>query len=170
MTGNITPQTNSAKLIKHSSRGRQSNGQPNPIDIHVGSRMRERRELLGISQEKLAALIGVTFQQVQKYERGTNRASASRLWDLSRVLRVDINFFYADMSVESANQSQRMLYLPSQSIPDLEKENNLAEHDPMTRSESISLVKNYYKIINRKLAKSLSEVIRQAAKTGPFTE
>src|SRR3546814_8104997 len=61
-------------------------GGPNPVDVHVGSRVRLRRTLLGMSQEKLGEAIGLTFQQVQKYERGANRVGASRLFDLSRVL------------------------------------------------------------------------------------
>ena len=79
--------------VKRSSRGRTPNGQPNPIDVHVGNRIRLRRTLLNLSQEKLASLLGLTFQQVQKYERGTNRVGASRLWDISRVLEVPVSFF-----------------------------------------------------------------------------
>src|SRR5580692_2630680 len=67
---------------------------PDPIDVHVGSRVRLRRNMLGLSQEKLADAIGLTFQQVQKYERGTNRVGASRLLELSRVLDVPVSFFY----------------------------------------------------------------------------
>jgi len=66
----------------------------NPVDQHVGSRLRLRRQVLGMSQEKLGEALGVTFQQVQKYERGTNRVGASRLWDLARSLNVPVNFFY----------------------------------------------------------------------------
>ena len=66
-----------------------SKGFPNPIDVHVGSRIRLRRTLLGMSQERLAEAIGLTFQQVQKYERGANRVGSSRLFDLSRVLDVN---------------------------------------------------------------------------------
>jgi transcriptional regulator with XRE-family HTH domain len=68
-----------------------------PIDTHVGARIRLRRNLLNMSQERLAESLGVTFQQVQKYERGVNRVGASRLWDLARVLDVPIAFFYDDM-------------------------------------------------------------------------
>jgi transcriptional regulator with XRE-family HTH domain len=68
-----------------------------PIDTHVGSRVRLRRTLLGMSQEKLGEALGLTFQQVQKYERGVNRIGASRLFDLSRVLDVPIGFFFDDM-------------------------------------------------------------------------
>ena len=67
---------------------------PNPIDRHVGLRIRMRRKELGISQEKLAESIGLTFQQVQKYERAANRVSASKLWEMSRALTANISYFY----------------------------------------------------------------------------
>ena len=69
----------------------------NAIDMHVGNRVRLRRTLLGISQEQLGAELNVTFQQVQKYERGANRISASRLWDISQILDVPISYFFDDM-------------------------------------------------------------------------
>lgn len=81
-----------AETFKRSSRGRTPTGQPNPIDVHVGNRIRLRRTLLGLSQEKMASLLGLTFQQVQKYERGMNRVGASRLWDIGKVLDVPIGF------------------------------------------------------------------------------
>src|SRR5277367_1577262 len=83
--------------IRRSGRGRTPSGKPNPIDTHVGARVRLRRTLLGMSQEKLGEAIGLTFQQVQKYERGANRIGASRLFDLSRVLDVPVSFFFDDM-------------------------------------------------------------------------
>lgn len=67
---------------------------PNPIDVHVGQRVRLRRRMLGMSQERLAAQLGLTFQQVQKYERGTNRISASKLFEIGRTLNVVVGFFY----------------------------------------------------------------------------
>ncbi|HRH19086.1 MAG TPA: helix-turn-helix transcriptional regulator [Brevundimonas sp.] len=67
---------------------------PNPIDIHVGSRVRMRRKLMGVSQEKLAEALGLTFQQVQKYERGVNRVSASKLFETSNFLGVDVSYFF----------------------------------------------------------------------------
>ncbi|MDT8265491.1 helix-turn-helix transcriptional regulator, partial [Roseomonas sp. DSM 102946] len=70
---------------------------PSPIDVHVGGRVRLRRTLLGMSQEKLGEALGLTFQQVQKYERGVNRIGASRLFDIARVLDVPIGFFFDDM-------------------------------------------------------------------------
>lgn len=80
-------------IKKKSIRGRTLEGAPNPIDCHVGNRVRLRRSTLGFSQEKLASLLGLTFQQIQKYERGVNRIGASRMWDIGHVLGVDINFF-----------------------------------------------------------------------------
>ena len=75
---------------------------PNPIDTHVGSRVRLRRMILGMSQEKLAERLGLTFQQVQKYEKGTNRIGASRLQDISRILEVAPAFFFEGASPTAA--------------------------------------------------------------------
>ena len=75
---------------------------PNPVDIHVGTRVRLRRKQLGVSQEKLAEALGLTFQQVQKYERGANRISASKLWDTAGFLAVPISFFFEGL-VERAS-------------------------------------------------------------------
>ncbi len=74
----------------------------NPVDVHVGSRVRLRRMLLGMSQEKLGEHLGLTFQQVQKYEKGINRIGASRLFDLSQVLGVPVQFFYEELAVAGA--------------------------------------------------------------------
>lgn len=71
---------------------------PNPIDRHVGLRLRMRRKELGVSQEKLADSIGLTFQQVQKYERAANRISASKLWEMARVLNTSVAYFYEGLS------------------------------------------------------------------------
>lgn len=71
-----------------------------PLDRHVGRRVRLRRTLLGLTQQELGEQIGVTFQQIQKYERGTNRISASRLWEISRVLKVPVSFFFEDYREE----------------------------------------------------------------------
>lgn len=70
---------------------------PNPVDRHVGLRIRLRRRELGLSQERLADAIGLTFQQVQKYERAANRVSASKLWEMSRVLSVPVSYFYGGL-------------------------------------------------------------------------
>ena len=87
--------------------GADKEGRPSPIDVHVGSRIRLRRTLLGMSQERLGEALGLTFQQVQKYERGVNRVGASRLFDLSRVLDVPISFFFDDMPDSLASTLRR---------------------------------------------------------------
>ena len=86
------------KRARKSSGRMASKGFPNPIDVHVGSRIRLRRTLLGMSQERLADAIGLTFQQVQKYERGANRVGSSRLFDLARVLDVAVAYFFEEMA------------------------------------------------------------------------
>ena len=105
----------SEKTDRPSSRGRLPDGSANPIDIHVGNRIRSRRALLGISQEKLAKELGVTFQQIQKYERGMNRMGSSRLWDMAQVLGVSVNFFFEDMAAEIAAQARAVSFYPTAS-------------------------------------------------------
>lgn len=154
-----------ADFVKKSSRGRTPTGEPNPIDVHVGNRIRLRRTLLGLSQEKLASLLGLTFQQVQKYERGMNRVGASRLWDIGKVLEVPVGFFYEDMDEEVAKQSPRMFSLPDSTPLTLAEETENFDVDPMHRQETIELVKAYYKIPNRKAAKCMYDLIIAMSKT-----
>ena len=153
------------KKTRKSSRGRTPSGQPNPIDVHVGNRIRLRRTLLGLSQEKLAALLGLTFQQVQKYERGMNRVGASRLWDIGKVLEVPIEFFYEDMDSNVAKQSPRMFSIPEEKMEYLQEEQPKFNDDPMQRKETIELVRAYYKIPNRTAAKHLFDLIVTMSKT-----
>ena len=75
---------------------------PNPVDVHVGSRVRYRRMIVGMSQEKLGEKINLTFQQIQKYEKGTNRIGASRLFQLSKILEVPVGYFFEDAFANSA--------------------------------------------------------------------
>ncbi len=89
-----------AKRQRKSSGRMASKGFPNPIDVHVGARIRLRRTLLGISQSTLAAMLGLTFQQVQKYEKGINRVSSSRLVDLANALDVSVPYFFEEMSAD----------------------------------------------------------------------
>ena len=99
-------------MNSNSSDGRRSrpkSDKPNPIDVHVGTRVRLRRTLLGMSQEKLGEAIGLTFQQVQKYERGANRVGASRLYDLSRVLDVPVSYFFEEMGADVARAAEARL-------------------------------------------------------------
>src|SRR5258708_23125221 len=119
-------------------------GKPNPVDVHVGARVRLRRTLLGMSQEKLGEALGLTFQQVQKYERGTNRIGASRLFDLSRVLEVPVSFFFDDMAPEVAERS------PGRIDGGLAEERPADfEADPMAKRETLELARAYYRILDR---------------------
>lgn len=136
-------------------RGRGVGG-PNPVDIHVGGRVRLRRTLLGMSQEKLGEAIGLTFQQVQKYERGANRIGASRLFDLSRVLDVPISFFFEDMTEEVAARSPRLIRGMAEPHPSFEP-------DPMAKRETLELVRAYYRITDSKVRKRLFEMTKALA-------
>ena len=88
----------------------------NAIDMHVGKRVRLRRTLLGMSQEQLGVTLNLTSQQVQKYESGTNRISASRLWDLSQILDVSIGYFFEDMSPQTKLASPRKANINSKKL------------------------------------------------------
>src|SRR6195952_2217839 len=88
---------------------------PNPIDRHVGLRIRLRRKELGISQERLAESIGLTFQQIQKYERAANRVSASKLWEVARALSTSVSYFYEGLGEASESHGSN---LPRESMQD----------------------------------------------------
>lgn len=119
-----------------SRRPRRPRGQRSvtDIDVHVGQRMRQRRLLLGISQQQLAAALGLTFQQVQKYERGTNRVSASRLFQLARVLDVPIMWFYDGINAARGDGQQA---------------NEVSEL--MDDPETLRFIKAYYRIKDDKV-------------------
>lgn len=149
-----------------SVRGRLAEGAPNPIDVHVGSRIKWRRKVLKISQQKMAETLGLTFQQVQKYEKGMNRVGASRLWDISRILGVSMDFFFADMDPAIQTQSPMMLiHEDTNKIGFLNEVENNVDFDPMKRKETLELVSAYYKINNRKLARQLFNLIVSVSKT-----
>ncbi|MEQ8284348.1 helix-turn-helix domain-containing protein [Thalassospira sp.] len=141
------------KNTRGRGRGRTASGKPNPVDIHVGARVRLRRTLLGLSQEKLGEAIGLTFQQVQKYERGANRVGASRLYDLSRVLEVPVSFFFDDMPDEISSKSVHERREMSES-PDP------FDNDPMNRRETLELVRAYYRITDPNQRKKIFELVK----------
>lgn len=138
-------------------RRRQKSDKPNPIDVHVGSRVRLRRTLLGMSQERLGEAIGLTFQQVQKYERGANRVGASRLYDLSRVLDVPVSYFFEEIASEvaSAADARRggLEEAPSPSY----------EADPMMRRETLEFVRAYYRIGDPQVRRRLFDLTKAIA-------
>ena len=140
------------------NRGRTPSGKPNPIDVHVGARVRLRRTLLGLSQEKLGEALGLTFQQVQKYERGANRVGASRLFDLSRVLDVPVSFFFDDMSDDTKSQAPSLLMSGG-----LEEPAVGFEHDPLTKRETLELVRAYYRISDPAIRKRVYELAKALA-------
>jgi transcriptional regulator with XRE-family HTH domain len=148
------------KRQRKSSRRMASKGFPNPIDVHVGSRIRLRRTLLGISQTTLAETLGLTFQQVQKYEKGNNRVSSSRLVDLANVLDVSVPFFFEEMSETVQGQTPAMLM----DVKELPKPDD--EKDPMVKRETLELVRAYYKIKDPAVRKRLAELTKAVAKAG----
>jgi transcriptional regulator with XRE-family HTH domain len=138
--------------------GTEKESRPSPIDVHVGTRIRLRRTLLGMSQERLGEALGLTFQQVQKYERGVNRVGASRLFDLSRVLDVPISFFFDDMpdSLTTAFGGH-----PSgrRTAGFAETQEGFGD-DTLNRRETLELVRAYYRITDPAVRKRVFDLIK----------
>ncbi len=132
-------------------------GIADPVDIHVGGRVRLRRTLMGLSQEKLGGAVGLTFQQIQKYERGANRIGASRMFDLSKVLDVPVSFFFDDMSEEVKKRDAEPAGFHEQGQVELEK-------DPLTRRETLELVRAYYRIDEPSVRKRIFELVKSLAR------
>lgn len=150
--------------LKNSIRGRIDDNEPNPVDVHVGKRIRLRRTILHITQQQMAKMLGLTFQQVQKYEKGMNRVGASRLWDISRVLEVPMGFFFEDMDASVAQQSPRMLNAGEDGYF-MEEGRRSLDEDPMKKAETLELVRAYYKIPNRTVAKNLFNLMVALSKS-----
>ncbi|MCH7806477.1 MAG: helix-turn-helix transcriptional regulator [Proteobacteria bacterium] len=129
---------------------------PDPIDIHVGSRVRMRRTLLGMSQEKLGNALGLTFQQIQKYERGANRIGSSRLYKLSHILDVPVGYFFEDMQEETVRRARGL----SDTNPET------FEQDQLAKRETLELVRAYYKISDPKVRKKTFELVKAVAQSG----
>lgn len=137
----------------------RGSGVANPVDIHVGQRIRQRRVLLGISQEKLAETMGMTFQQVQKYERGKNRVSASRLYQLSHILDVNISYFFDNFSAELINTPK--------AVPKGMSDNDqagLVDDAKLQDKETLNLLRVYYSIKDKKARKDIMTLIRTMAR------
>jgi transcriptional regulator with XRE-family HTH domain len=120
---------------------------PHPVDVHVGKRVRHRRWLVGMTQQQLAEKVGIKFQQIQKYETGANRVSASRLWDISEAMDVPVNFFFEGL--DDQNDVVAEGQVPSDLLGD---------------KEALDLIRSYYAIPENQrrklfdLARVLSEV------------
>ena len=139
---------------KAGRRGRRSRGDgPHPVDVHVGSRIRMRRTLLGFSQEKLGDALALTFQQVQKYERGANRVGSSRLFEISRILDVPVSCFFDEMSSEVSAAGA----VSSTEI------GVTAQQDPFAKRETLELVRAYYRITEPRVRKRIFELMKSIA-------
>jgi transcriptional regulator with XRE-family HTH domain len=125
---------------------------PNPVDVHVGLRVRMRRLMLSMSQEKLADGLGLTFQQVQKYEKGSNRIGASRLQHISGILKVPVSFFFDGAPRHASHGSD----MSEEISPDFVS-NFLAT------SDGLSLTKAFTHIKNKKLRRSIVDLVVQIA-------
>ncbi len=128
-------------------------GVASPVDVHVGARLRQRRTLLGMTQTNLGKALGMSYQQVQKYERGTNRISASRLFYLSGVLDVPLEYFFDDMPTTVAASS------PAQDGGRAKKPPSY-EPDPMATRETLEIVRAYYKIGDPQVRKRLYDLTK----------
>ena len=119
-----------------------------PVDVHVGKRVRHRRWLIGMTQQQLAEQVGIKFQQIQKYETGANRVSASRLWDIAEALDVPVSFFFEGLEENEKSEGRKSM------VPD----------DLMGHKEALDLVRSYYAIPENQrrrlfeLARVLSDV------------
>jgi transcriptional regulator with XRE-family HTH domain len=124
---------------------------PNPIDKHVGSRVRMRRMMLGMSQEKLGDALGLTFQQVQKYEKGTNRIGASRLQQISMILQVPVAFFFEGAPTVHPSSNDGMREAPSPAYVS----------DFLATSEGLALTKAFTRIKDAKLRRRIVDLVEQ---------
>lgn len=127
-------------------------GTPHPVDVYVGRRLRLKRTILGMSQEAVGKEIGVTFQQIQKYERGINRMGASRLYDFSRALGVSIAYFFEGYGDYKTSDAE-MLALS-------EPEGGGFEHEKVNNRETIEVMRAYYRVKNPALRKRIVDLIK----------
>lgn len=135
---------------------------PDPVDVHVGRRLRLRREILRLSQEQVANGIGVTFQQIQKYEQGRNRISASRLFDVSQVLGISISYLFQGMPGEesaSTSKQRRTAAAESPGMMEEPKGDIFSDANVLDRTETLELVRSFWRIPNAKARAELLGLI-----------
>ncbi len=125
---------------------------PNPIDVHVGSRIRLRRTMLGLSQEKLGERLGITFQQVQKYEKGTNRVGASRLQNIAGILDVPVAFFFEDAPGDTSSSEGGLAESPTSYVVNF-----------LSSSEGLQLNRSFVKIANPKIRRRIIDLVKALA-------
>lgn len=148
---------------------------PNPIDKRVGSRIRLRRKLLGFSQEKLAIALGLSFQQIQKHEKGFNRVGASRLYYIAQFLQVPINFFFDEfLTGNEENKSQvppsfstaldvKKILITKDKENAIKEEIKITDLNVMNNKETVDLLKAYYHIKDKEIRKKLLHLIKVMA-------
>ncbi|MFA7275369.1 MAG: helix-turn-helix transcriptional regulator [Pseudobdellovibrionaceae bacterium] len=141
---------------------------PNPVDVFVGQRLRARRNLIGITQENLAEAAGITFQQVQKYEKGRNRLSASRLFQFARVLDVPVAFFFEGFAAPDSHIGLQGGFSDNDQAPYCSSEEE--SDDIMVRKETVDLIKSYYAIPDEKLRRDFLKMIKQMSKNFRATD
>lgn len=124
---------------------------PHPIDIHVGGRVRLRRTMLSMSQDKLAEALGLTFQQIQKYEKGVNRIGASRVFEISRVLSVPIQFFFDDFDAGTGR---------SYGFAEQGSDDGMAMMELLNTPEGVQLCKHFASIKDPKIRKRVLELVK----------
>jgi transcriptional regulator with XRE-family HTH domain len=139
---------------------RKTKGTANSVDVHVGQRLRVRRSLLGLSQEKLADAIGLTFQQVQKYERGMNRISAGRLYQFARILDVPVAYFFEQLGNIAENEN---MY---RGLADSDQEAFMPA-DLLQNKETLDLIRAYYAIDNEEMRKNIYKFVKSMSVNSP---
>ena len=145
--------------VRRRTKKQPSRKGPHPIDVHVGSRVRLRRNLLGMNQTKLGKAIGFTYQQIQKYEWGVNRVGASRLFHLSRALDVPVSFFFEDLSPEAAGDGKRR----ARGLGEAPAE--VLEPDLLSKRETVELIRAYYRVTDPKLRKRVLDFLEAVGET-----
>jgi transcriptional regulator with XRE-family HTH domain len=143
-------------MLSSDQRRRHGSVHPHPVDVHVGVRLRDGRTVLGMSQGKLGDAIGVAFQQVQKYESGANRISASRLYELSRVLEVPVTYFFEELDQAALAGTQVA------GLSELSVENYFAEHG---NREVLELARAFQRISDVVLRERLLNLVKAVAST-----
>lgn len=131
-------------------------GTPHPVDVHVGKRLRLRRTIMGMSQESLGTAIGVTFQQIQKYERGANRMGASRLFEFSRILTVPVSYFFEEYEAPSDGEAYAVSGMAESPAANF-------EHEQMTSRETMEMMRAYYRIQSTKVRKGVFDLVKTLA-------
>lgn len=134
---------------------------PDPVDRHVGHRVRVRRLLVGVSQEKLGDALGVTFQQIQKYEKGTNRISASRLRQIADMLGVPVSFFYEGAPRQDGTPSEDAAVKPT---------GEAAAHDLFWTSQDLQLVRAFQRIGDNQLRRRFISLVEAIGATPSSTD